>query len=147
MPGLSYTIDKSFLDNIDLQSQDLAKSLLVNLPLQEMVAIYVGEKTLDPVEYDIRHPEKLNFIIQKVILTKLTYFNTDHLAKPHLRFLAWLAADILSQGASQKISLNHLISKTQYSHVTFSNWLKKLQQNLMKTDRQREIEKFARRIS
>ena len=124
MSGANHEMEHAFLDSLSLNDRPIASKILPNYHIRDMILFQQNGLPDVILKEFSRSPEQWKAIINKVILTKATYFTpTDYMSLKHIDLLTKIVCFALERPG---LTLYQLQSMLKTSHLYFSNWAGKL---------------------
>ena len=124
MSGANHEMEHIFLDSLPLKDRPIAKKILPHYQLKEMIQFQQNGVPEILTNSFSRTPEQWKMIINKVILTKASYFTpTDKISLEHIELLTKIVCFALERPGTSLIQIKTMLNT---SHVFFSNWAAKL---------------------
>lgn len=130
MIGTNYHLDNTFIDGLNFKARDVAKTILADSQLSDLVVLKRNGLTKEVVDtYGIDDVVELNEIINACILTRMTYFDVDVLEYECIALFVKLICDAMRLPIKRPIELHEM---TKNKHHVFSKWVLKLHHRLSK---------------
>lgn len=124
MPGTNHELEHTFLDSLSLKDRPIAQKILESSHLHDMILFQQKGLPNTITNLHSRSNEQWQVILNKSILTKLSYFTpTDKMSLKHIELLTRIACFALDRPG---LTLYQLQSMLKTSHLYFSNWAGKL---------------------
>lgn len=122
MPGSSHDVDPTFMDKVPLSVREPALDLIRYAALKEMLLMRLnGPTDFYTHKYNLT-PDQWNYILNAVILTKISYFQISmHFPNVYIDKLLEIAAFAAGKKGCNASELYHAMLK---DHPIFANWIK-----------------------
>lgn len=119
MLNKNYKVEKGFIADLPTSWQAGARKMLAQEPLHE-IALWTPEKIAHYFGTSSIPEDTANRIKEKMILTRITYFNPQTLTIENLQLLLSLARNTFGR---PDLSIPELASSCRTSYPVFSSWL------------------------